>query len=198
MLWGATTDHPSAPTKETAMSRIPAVDPASATGPVKPLLDGVHRGLGATPNLFRVAAQSASALEGMVMLFGAVAKGQLDAKTREAVALAVSEANGCDYCLSAHTALGRQAGLSDEALAGAREGRGDDPRGTAVLRLARTIVERRGHLGDAELVEARRAGLTDGEIIEVVVNVALTTLTNYLNVVAATEIDFPIVRHRAR
>jgi uncharacterized peroxidase-related enzyme len=180
------------------MSRIPTIDPASATGPVKPLLEGVHRGLGATPNLFRVAAQSPSALEGMVGMFGAIAKGHLDARTREAVALAVSEANACDYCLSAHTALGRQAGLWDEALASAREGKGDEPRGTAALRLARTIVERRGHVGDVDLVEARRSGLTDGEILEVVANVALTTFTNYVNVVAGTDIDFPIVRHRAR
>jgi uncharacterized peroxidase-related enzyme len=180
------------------MSRIPAIDPASAADSVKPLLEGIQRGLGATPNLFRVAAQSPSTLEGMVAMFGAVAKGRFDAKTREAVALVVSEANACDYCLSAHTALGRQAGLSDEALASARDGKADDPRRGAALRLARTIVERRGHLGDVELVEARRAGLTDGEILEVVANVALTTFTNYVNEVAGTEVDFPIVRHRAR
>jgi uncharacterized peroxidase-related enzyme len=180
------------------MSRISAIDPASATGPVKLLLEGVQKGLGATPNLFRVAAQSPSTLEAMVAMFGAVGKGALDAKTREAVALVVSEANACDYCLSAHTALGRQAGLSEEAVVSARDGAGDEPRRSAALRLARTIVERRGHVGDADLAEARRAGLTDGQMLEIVANVALTTFTNYVNEVAATEIDFPIVRHRPR
>jgi AhpD family alkylhydroperoxidase len=97
------------------MSRIPAIDLASATGSVKTLLDGVQKGLGATPNLFRVAAQSPSVLEGMVGLFGAVAKGKLGARVRESIALTVSEIDACDYCLSAHTALGKGAGLTDAA-----------------------------------------------------------------------------------
>jgi uncharacterized peroxidase-related enzyme len=180
------------------MSRIPAIDPESATGAVKSLLEGVRRGLGVTPNLFRVAANAPSVLEAMVAMFGAVAKGHLDAKSREAVALAVSEADACDYCLSAHTALGRQAGLSDEALAGARDGKADEPRRSAALRLARALVDRRGHVGEADLVEARRAGLADSDILEVVANVALTTFTNYVNEVAATDIDFPVVRHHER
>jgi uncharacterized peroxidase-related enzyme len=180
------------------MSRIPAVDPASATGNVKQLLEGVHKGLGVTPNLFRVAARSPATLEGLVSLFGAVGKGHLKAKTREAIALTVSEIDGCDYCLSAHSALGAAAGLSQADLDAARNAEASDPRLGATLRFARSVTEKRGHVSDADVADARRAGLEDEDIVEVVANVALTTLTNYLNEVASTEIDFPVVHHRPR
>lgn len=180
------------------MSRIPAVDPAASTGHVKTLLAGVQKGLGVTPNLFRVAAQSPAGLEALTSLFGAVSKGRLDAKTREAIALTVSEINACDYCLSAHTALGRGAGLGDADLEKARDASAADPRLAATLRFARSVTVNRGHASEADLAEVRRAGLGDAEIVDVVANVALTTFTNYLNEVAGTEIDFPLVRHLER
>jgi uncharacterized peroxidase-related enzyme len=180
------------------MSRIPAIDPTTATGHVKELLDGVQKGLGVTPNLFRVAAQSPAALEALVTLFGAVAKTRFNARGREAIALAVSEIDACDYCLSAHSALGKGAGLTDDAIDKARAATSDDPRLAAALRLARVVTERRGRIGEAELAEARKAGLSDAELVDVVANVALTTFTNYLNEVAGTEIDFPMVNHKPR
>jgi uncharacterized peroxidase-related enzyme len=180
------------------MSRIPAVDPNTAPANVKPLLEGVQKGMGVTPNLFKVAAQSPAALESLVALFGATGKSRFDARTREAIALAVSEANACDYCLSAHSALGKHAGLGDEAIGQARLASSDDPRLAALLRLARVIVDRRGRVGDAALVDAKTAGLSDADVVEAVANVALTTFTNYLNEVAATDIDFPVVHHHAR
>jgi uncharacterized peroxidase-related enzyme len=179
------------------MSRIAAIDPSYAPATVKPLLDGVQKGMGVTPNLFRVAAQSPAALESLVAQFGAAGKGAFDARTREAVALAVSESNGCDYCLSAHTFLGKRAGLDDDGLAQARSAKSNDPHLGALLKLTRAIVDHRGRIGDA-LEEARRSGVTDAEIVELVANVALTTFTNYLNEVAGTDIDFPVVRHQAR
>src|SRR5437762_1763539 len=95
------------------MSRIPAVQSTDADPKARPLLDAVAESLGVTPNLFKVAAQSPAALEGLLGLNAALAGGAFDAKTREAIALAVAEANACDYCLSAHAALGKHAGLSD-------------------------------------------------------------------------------------
>jgi len=177
--------------------RIDAIDPKTASSDVKPLLDGVQKGLGVIPNLFKVAAQSPVALESLVALFGATGKGTLDAKTREAIALAVSEGNACDYCLSAHSFLGKRAGLADAAIAQARDAQSDDARLQAILGLTRAIVDHRGRAGSA-LDEARRAGLNDSEIVEVVANVALTVFTNYLNELAETEIDFPVVHHKAR
>ncbi|MBX7079994.1 MAG: carboxymuconolactone decarboxylase family protein [Nannocystaceae bacterium] len=179
------------------MSRIPAIHPETASATVAPLLEGVRKGLGVTPNLFRVAAQSPAALQAMVSFFGAVAQGSFDARTREAIALAVSEANACDYCLSAHTALGKGAGLDERAIADARVATSDDRRRAALLRLARATVDHRGRVGGA-LDEARREGLSDADVVEAVANVALTIFTNYLNELAGTDIDFPVVRHHPR
>ena len=180
------------------MSRIPAIDPASATGNVKTMLDGVQKGLGVTPNMFRVAAQSPAALEALTAFFGSVGKGRINARTREAIALTVSEIDRCDYCLSAHSLLGKGAGLGEGDLDKARSATADDPRLAATLRFARLVTEKRGRVDDADVAEVRRAGLDDAEIVDVVANVALTTFTNYLNEVASTEIDFPVVHHRAR
>jgi len=174
------------------MSRIPAIDPASTTGKTHDLLAAVGKALGMVPNLFRVAAQSPAALEGLVALNGALQRAALPGKTREAVALAVAQANLCDYCLSAHTVLGKGAGLTGDEIAASRDAKSSDERTAAALRLARATVTSRGHIDDAELATARRT-LGEGEIVEVVALVALNVLTNYLNSVAGTGIDFPPV-----
>jgi uncharacterized peroxidase-related enzyme len=180
------------------MSRISAIDPTTATGKTKEILDAVKKGLGATPNLFRVTARSAAALEGMVTFHGAIQHGSLDARLREAIALAVAEVDGCDYCLSAHAFLGKRAGLSEDDVEKARDGSAADPRLAAAVRFARAVASQRGHVGDAEIDLVRRAGFSDGEIIEIIANVAWSVFTNYVNVVAETEIDFsPIVRRRS-
>ena len=115
------------------MSRIAAIDPTVATGAVHDLFEGVRKGLGGVPNLFRVTAQSPAALEGMVSLYGAIGK-TLDAKTREAIALATAEANGCDYCLSAHTYLGRHvAKLDDAEMIANRVGKSNDSKADAAV-----------------------------------------------------------------
>jgi uncharacterized peroxidase-related enzyme len=180
------------------MSRILAVEPSTATGAVKTMLDAVQKGLGVTPNLFRVAAQSAPVLEALTSLFGATSKGRLSAKTREAIALTVSEFDACDYCLSAHSLLGKAAGLSDGDLDSARNAQAVDARLATTLAFARAITEKRGRVSDQDVETARRAGLGDADLLEVVANVALTTFTNYLNEVAKTDIDFPVVTHRPR
>jgi uncharacterized peroxidase-related enzyme len=176
------------------MSRIAPLDSAHTTAKTGDTLAAVERMLGATPNMFRVAARAPSVLEGLVGLFAASAHGTLAPAQREAVALAVAEANGCDYCLSAHTALGRSAGLSEAALAGARQGASADAKTAAMLRFARTLVLERGRAGAAALARLRDAGVDDAETLELVANVALNVFTNYLNLTAETDIDFPLVR----
>ncbi len=142
--------------------------------------------------------QSTPVLEALASMFGAASKGHLNAKTREAIALTVSEIDACDYCLSAHSLLGKGAGLGEGDLDKAREAKSDDARLAATLTFAKTIVEKRGRVSDQDMAAVRRAGLGDAEILDVVANVALTTFTNYLNEVAKTEIDFPVVTHHAR
>jgi uncharacterized peroxidase-related enzyme len=182
------------------MSRIqtPASIEASPVA-AQPLLEGVKKQLGVVPNLFRVVGNSPAALEGYLGLNGALAKGTLDARTRERIALTVAEINGCDYCLSAHTYLGKNlAKLDDAELAANREGGSADAKAAAALRFAAKVVRERGHVSDVDVQAVKDAGYTEAQVIEIVLHVALNTLTNYVNEVARTEIDFPVVTHRAR
>jgi uncharacterized peroxidase-related enzyme len=178
------------------MSRIPPVDPATAQGKVKDLLGAVQQALGVTPNLFRVTAQSPAALEGLLGLNGALQRSKLSAKLREQIALRVAEKNRCDYCLSAHSVLGKHAGLAEDDIAAAREARAGDARTTAALHFVSAVLAQAGGVSDAELASIRHAGFGDGEIVEIVTVTVLNILTNYLNRVAATDIDFPVVRAR--
>jgi uncharacterized peroxidase-related enzyme len=176
------------------MSTIAALADNEATPEAQETLAAVHATLGITPNLFRVAANSPAALSGLVGLNGALGKGRLRAKVRESIALEVAQQNGCDYCLSAHSALGKGAGLSEAAISDARHGNAPDPHTQAILTLAGEIVRHRGAVGPDAIARAKAAGVTDAEIVEIVAHVALNVFTNYLNIVAGTEIDFPVVR----
>ena len=175
------------------MSRIliPTVDQAPVAS--KPGLEAVHKQLGTVPNLFRLIGISPSALSGFLGLFGALNQA-LDAKTRERIALAVAQVNGCDYCLSAHTYLGLNvAKLSSEEVAHNRAGGSSDPKADAAVRFAKKVADARGHVSDADVSEVRLAGFDDAQIVEIVAVVALNCFTNFLNEVAKTEIDFPVV-----
>ena len=176
------------------MSRIQPIDPDQAPASVRSVLDAVRASLGAVPNLFRVAAASPAALDALVGSIGALSKGTLSAPEREAIALAVAEANGCDYCLSAHAALGAGAGLSQTDIEDARFGRATDTKVNAMLSFSRALVTNRGRVANSDVERLRSAGVTEGEIVEIVANVALNIFTNYLNQTADTEIDFPVVR----
>jgi uncharacterized peroxidase-related enzyme len=181
------------------MSRLPI--PASIeASPTKaqPSLQAVKKQLGVVPNLFRLVGNSPAALEGYLGLNGALAKGELEAPTRERIALAVAEINGCDYCLSAHSYLGKNlAKLSDADIAANRDGGSTNPKADAAVRFAARLVTARGHVSDADIQAVKRAGYSDAQVIEIVLHVALNTLTNYVNEVAKTEIDFPAVSARA-
>jgi uncharacterized peroxidase-related enzyme len=176
------------------MNRIPQLDPATATGKAKQLFDGVQAKLGIVPNLFRVFGNSPAALEGYLNFSGALATGVLSAKVREQIALAVAEMNYCGYCLSAHTYIGGKVGLKEIEITAARKVEATDEHTAAILNLARSIVVQRGELSEVEFKAARTANLSDAEIVETVANVAVNILTNYLNHVAQTVVDFPEVK----
>ena len=146
------------------------------------------------PNLFRLVSTSPAALEGYLGLSGALAKGKLPAPTRERIALAVAEINGCDYCLAAHSYLGKNAAKLDDAeVLANRRGASNDPKADAAVRFAANVARERGHVGEHAVREVRLAGYDDAQIIEIVQHVALNTWTNYINSVGLTEIDFPVV-----
>ncbi|SHJ80698.1 uncharacterized peroxidase-related enzyme [Palleronia salina] len=177
------------------MSRIqlPAsIDAAPAAA--QPLLERVSKSLGSVPNLFRLAANSPAALEGYLGLSNALAKGSLAPQTRERIALAVAQINGCDYCLSAHAYLAANVAKLDAAeIAANRAGGSSDPKADAAVKFAAALVRARGQVSEAELSAVRMAGHSDAEMVEIVAHVALNTLTNYLNVAFDTPIDFPVV-----
>lgn len=173
------------------MTRLDAIAPEAATGKTKDLLDGVRTKLGMVPNMMRTMASAPAVLEGYLQLSAALGRGSLSARTREQIALAVSEANGCDYCLAAHSAIGKMAGLTSDQIRDSRLGTSVDPKTDALIRFARRIVDARGRVSDDELEEVRAAGFGDAAIAEVVAAVALMTFTNYFNLVAETELDFP-------
>lgn len=178
------------------MSRIhtpSSIDTAPAAS--RPMLEAVNKQLGSVPNLFRIVANSPAALEGYLGLSGALAKGTLPAPTRERIALAVAQFNGCSYCLSAHSYLGKNlAKLSDAEILANRHGSSLDPKADAAVRFAVKVVRERGHVADADVQAVRMAGYDDAQIVEIVQHVALNTWTNYVNEVAKTEVDFPMAQ----
>lgn len=180
------------------MSRLPT--PASIeAAPLasQALLHGVKKQLGSVPNLFRVVSNSPAALKGYLGLSAALAGGALPAQTRERIALAVAAVNGCDYCLAAHSYLGKHvARLDDAEIVANRNGTSNDPRADAAVGFAVKVAQQRGHISDAELQAVRAAGYTDAQVVEIVQHVALNTWTNYINIVAQTDIDFPVVELR--
>jgi len=178
------------------MSRISLIDPRNATSDRRALLDQIQSAFGATPNMFRAVANSPAALRSMWGSFGALGAGVIPAALGEKIAVAVADRNACEYCLAAHTALGRKAGASAEEMSAAQAGRSTDAKTAAALRFALRLVEARGQMTDADVDAVREAGFDDEEIVEIIAHVALNLFTNYVNVALAVPVDFPAVKLR--
>ena len=159
------------------MSRIPTpATIADAPAASQPLLEAVRKQLGVAPNLFRLVSNSPAALEGYLGLSTALGKGKVPAATRERIALAVAEVNGCDYCLSAHTYLGKNlAKLDDAEITANRSGASNDPQADAAVRFATKVTRERGHVSEDDLRAVNLAGYDDAQVIEIVLHVALNT-----------------------
>jgi uncharacterized peroxidase-related enzyme len=177
-------------------NRVPLIDRANTTAERKALLDQITHTLGATPNMFRAVANSPAALKSMWASFGALGTGVLGAKLGEQIAVAVANRNACEYCLAAHTALGKKAGASGDELLAAQLGQSDDPKTQAALRFALKLVSDRGQVSGAEVQGLREVGFSDEAIVEILAHVALNLFTNYVNVALAVPVDFPAVKLR--
>jgi uncharacterized peroxidase-related enzyme len=189
--------NPDLTSRRIAMTRIsiPAAEQTPAAS--RPLLDAVHKQLGVVPNLMRMLGNSPAALGGYLGLNSALGKGTIGAKTGERIALAIAEFNRCGYCLAAHSYLGRNlAKLDDAEMAANRNGGSFEAKADAAVRFAVNVARERGHVSDAAVQAVKSAGYSDAEVVEIVLHVALNTLTNYVNEVAQTEIDFPVVELR--
>jgi uncharacterized peroxidase-related enzyme len=174
-------------------ARIAPIDSAHADEPTQQLFSAVKAKIGKVPNMMKTMAHSPALLEGYLAFSEALNKGVLPEIVRQQVALFVSQQNDCAYCLSAHTLIGRHAGLSREQVLLARHGQAQDVKQQAVLNLVQNILDWRGDVSNEQFTAARAAGLTDAEIAEVVGHVALTTLTNYFNQLTQVDVDFPRV-----
>ena len=176
------------------MTRLTALNPEEATGKTKDLFNAVQSKLGVVPNMMRTMGNSPAVLEGYLNLSGALSHGKLSAKTGELLALAVSEANSCDYCLAAHTFIGEKLmKAAPEVLHAARTGNSADPKTAAILQFAKSLISKNGLVNNQDVDAIKNAGVSDAEITETVAHVALNILTNYFNNTANTEIDFPTV-----
>ena len=175
------------------MSRITVIEQNTANAEQKALLDAIQGQLGMVPNFLKVLANSPVALQAFLGLHGVANAGSLTPQTRERIALALAQQNSCEYCVSAHTAIGRKAGLTGDEIAAARAGTSEDAKAAIAVKLARSLVEHKGDITTAELIEAREAGYTDADIVEIITHVGMNLLTNILGKASRVDIDFPKV-----
>lgn len=178
------------------MSRIPLINSADTTADRKTILSEIHSAFGTTPNMFKAVANSPAALKSMWGSFGALGSGVISAKLGEQIAVAIANRNSCEYCLAAHTALGRKAGATSQEMTSAQDGLSDDPKIAAALTFALAVVEGRGQIDESAVQALRTAGYSDEEIVEILAHVGLNLFTNYVNVAFAVPVDFPAVKLR--
>ncbi len=173
------------------MPRLKTIDPANAQGRAKEIFEGPLKGK--FLNIFKAMANSPAALDVYLGMSGPLHKGLINDKELEMVQLAIAEATSCDYCVAAHTAIGKGAGLTDQQCLEARKGRSSDRKLDAVAKFAIALHEKKGAVSDQDLAAIRAAGYGDGHIAEFVAAYALAIYTTYFNHVNHTAVDFPAV-----
>jgi uncharacterized peroxidase-related enzyme len=179
------------------MSRLPQLTSETANEEQRELLESTLKQLGRVPNLYAAMANGPAALRGYLALRESLVGGSFSARQREQLALFIAQANGCTYCVSAHSMRGGKVGLTEQELLSTRQASDADPRMHQVLQLTGAIMATGGRVGEAELEAARQAGVTDAELAEIVAHVALNVLSNYFNHLAEPELDFPLIEANA-
>ncbi|WP_288363561.1 peroxidase-related enzyme [uncultured Spongiibacter sp.] len=175
------------------MSRLPIIDHDNASAEQQELLDAIQQKLGMVPNFLKIFANSPAALRAFLGLHGIAGEGELPPATRERIALAVAQQNACQYCVSAHTAIGRKAGLNGDEIAANRAGGSQDAKAAVAVKFANTLVEHSGSVTAAEIAELHSAGYSDAEVVEIITHVGMNILTNFIGKASEVEIDFPTV-----
>ena len=179
------------------MSRITVITNETANAEQQALLDAIQAKLGMVPNFLKILANSPAALRAFLGLHGIANEGSLTPQTRERIALAVAQQNSCEYCVSAHTAIGRKAGLTNAEIAANRAGTSQENKAAVAVKFARALVENSGEVTTADITEARDAGYSDAEIVEIITHVGMNVLTNIIGKASRVEIDFPKVTLKA-
>ena len=173
------------------MPRLKKVTPEEASGRTKEIYDGLQKKMGKVINIFQGMGNSPAALKAYLAMSGALAEGELAPEDREVIYLAVSESNGCAYCVAAHNQIAKKAGVSDEAIAEARKFAGEGAKHQALLKFVRQVIDSKGFVQDQDLTAVRDAGYSDGQIAEAIGYIGLATYSNLFNHVNDTELDFP-------
>lgn len=177
------------------MTHFNLIEPADATGKAADLLAQVQKSLGSTPNMTKAMANSPTLLKSYLALFSTLATGSLSAAARARLAIATAQLNGCEYCLSSHTYIGANiTKVNADELQNARVGESTDPHMAALLKLSNTIAENAGDIDESDITAARQAGVTEEEIGELIANLALNTMTNYFNIMARVNNEWPVVK----
>ncbi len=174
------------------MPRIQPIQVTEADDKTRKLLEGVQRALGMVPNMMKTMGHSPAALSAYLNFSGALSTA-LNPALREQISLAIAGANHCNYCASAHTALGANAGVDADEMASNLRGESADAKTLAAIRFAQAVIDTRGFVRDQDLADIRDAGYSDAQIVEIIALVSLNLFTNYFNHIAETEIDFPVV-----
>jgi uncharacterized peroxidase-related enzyme len=175
------------------MSRINLVTKDSANADQSALLDAIQAKLGMVPNFLKVLANSPDALRAFLGLHAIAETGSLDPQTRERIAVSIAQGNACEYCLSAHTAIGRKAGLTNDELEANRAGGSLDAKAAAAVAFAQALNSHVGDVTQAEIDAVRKAGYGDAEIVEIIAHVGMNILTNLVGKASQVDIDFPKV-----
>jgi uncharacterized peroxidase-related enzyme len=178
--------------------RIPSIQPNEATGKTKELFNSVKAKIGTVPNAVKLLAHSPTGLQGVLQFYGALSSGTLDAATRERIALAVANVNGCDYCNASHTAIAKSLKLSDDEIEANRRGHSSDTQANVAVAFARKVAVTRADVTEGDVQTLREAGYSEAQIVEIVLNVAYNVLTNYVNEAFKTDIDVPRVAPATR
>ena len=173
------------------MSRIKIVTDQAANADQKALFDAIQGQLGMVPNFLRVIGNSPVALKSFLGLYGIAGAGSLDPLTRERIALAIAEQSTCQYCVSAHTAIGGKVGLSGDEMKTNRAGTSQDARAAAVVKFARSLAEHKGEVTNEEITAVRNAGYSDADISEIILHVGMNLITNIVGKASRVDIDFP-------
>jgi uncharacterized peroxidase-related enzyme len=175
------------------MLHLNPVEPHQVSKELQAMLERVCPGFEGIPNFLRILSKSPAAALAYMLAEGALAEGRLSRRQREQIALAVAEINGSRYCLLAHSAAGKNAGLTGEEIESARRAAAPEAKADRMLRFTQSMVLQRGEISDDDLCALRKAGFSDAEVIEIVANIALNVFTNYLNILSKTEVDFPAI-----
>jgi uncharacterized peroxidase-related enzyme len=173
------------------MPRLNVATPAQATGKLKEIYDKQIAKNGKVINIFQGMGNSPAGLNAYLSMSAALAEGELSREDREVVYLAVSEQNGCQYCVSAHVQVAKTVGLSEDEANAARKFKSSDASRAALLEFVRKVIATRGFVEDADIAAVRDAGYSDGQITEAIGYIGLATFSNLFNHVNGTDLDFP-------